>query len=353
MSVVVRPTYSDCEEDHSAYHMHGIDVDADPKSSKGGWYASMMSPSLIMATLKKRSPGDSQNIHTAALKTGRLTSFDSSSSSSSSSSLHSSASSSSIRRSVSEPDLRHGAGGNSSEVNDDDDVDIKGREAQNNITGISNGAVGSASDDVATSRDLRADYVAIHASIDHTVSPPTNKMIVVVPSIDLDGDELKRVSTFIENYEERQLYHLLLLNDPGVRVVYTSSHPVSEDVVRYYVGLRGDGDGVSISDQMSRLYMLSPNDDSKRPLSKKLLARPLVLRLIKRLMESMEEGSLVHSNYINRPSGTDNSAAAFQPTAGLSVYTGSNACDNLAHALGLRLLESCGETMHYGTKQGR
>lgn len=245
-----------------------------------------------------------------------------------------------MRRSVSEPDLRR-AGGEK-----DDDVDEnKGRDAQTNITEISDDDVGS------SAHNLRADYVPDHASIDHTRSPPTNKMIVVVPSIDLDGDELKRVSTFIENYEERQLYHLLMLNDPGVRVVYTSSHPVSEAVVRYYVGLRGSGDGIAtptISDQMSRLYMLSPNDDSKRPLSKKILARPLVLRLIKRLMESMEEGSCpaVHSNF------TDSSAALLS-TAGLSVYTGSNACDNLAHSLGLRLLESCGETMHFGTKQGR
>ena len=267
-----------------------------------------------------------------------------------------------MRRSVSEPDLRRAAGGitNTSENDNDDDKEEnkKGQEAQD-VTGISDDdVVGSASDEVGTctAHDLRADYVAIHASIDHTRSPPTNKMIVVVPSIDLDGDELKRVSTFIENYEERQLYHLLMLNDPGVRVVYTSSHPVSEAVVRYYVGLRGNGDGIaapSISDQMSRLYMLSPNDASKRPLSKKLLARPLVLRLIKRLMESMEESSCpdAQSNF-HRLSGTDNSAA-FLSTAGLSVYTGSNACDNLAHSLGLRLLESCGETMHFGTKQGR
>lgn len=267
-----------------------------------------------------------------------------------------------MRRSVSEPDFRRAGGGitNTSENDNGDDKEEnkKGQEAQD-VTGISDDdVVGSASDEVGTctAHDLRADYVAIHASIDHTRSPPTNKMIVVVPSIDLDGDELKRVSTFIENYEERQLYHLLMLNDPGVRVVYTSSHPVSEAVVRYYVGLRGNGAGIaapSISDQMSRLYMLSPNDASKRPLSKKLLARPLVLRLIKRLMESMEESSCpdAQSNF-HRLSGTDNSAA-FLSTAGLSVYTGSNACDNLAHSLGLRLLESCGETMHFGTKQGR
>ena len=263
-----------------------------------------------------------------------------------------------MRRSASEPDLRRAGGGGDTSRRAKDDDEKKGQEAQTNITGTSDGTAGPTSYEVVTVHDLRADYVPIHASIDHTTSPPTNKMIVVVPSIDLDGDELKRVSTFIENYEERQLYHLLMLNDPGVRVVYTSSHPVSEAVVRYYVGLRGNGDGTAtptISDQMSRLYMISPNDDSKRPLSKKLLARPLVLRLIERLMEPMETGSsslsAVHSN-LHRMSGTDNSAA-FLSTAGLSVYTGSNACDDLAHSLGLRLLESCGETMHFGTKQGR
>lgn len=353
MSVVVRPTYY--EDDHL---YDGIDA-ADRTMLKGrqvSLSSSSVPPSLIMAALKKRSPpvanaaagpdDDSNNNGS-----GRQTSFDSTCSlhSSATASASSSSSTHAMRRSVSEPDLRR-----------DDHDDHDGQEEPPIITGTSDGIAGSTSDEVVTAHDLRADYVPIHASIDHTTSPPTNKMIVVVPSIDLDGDELKRVSTFIENYEERQLYHLLMLNDPGVRVVYTSSHPVSEAVVRYYVGLRGNGDGIAtptISDQMSRLYMISPNDDSKRPLSKKLLARPLVLRLIKRLMESTEAGSssslaAVHSTP-HRMSGTDNSAAASLSTAGLSVYTGSNACDNLAHSLGLRLLESCGETMHFGTKQGR
>jgi hypothetical protein len=248
------------------------------------------------------------------------------------------------------PDLRHHGDESASE---EDGGDEEGRHAEN-TTGAGERSADLASEDVVTARDLRADYVPLHASVDHNNSSPTNKTIVVVPSIDLDGDELKRVSTFIENYEERQLYHLLMLNDPGVRVIFTSSHPVSEAVVRYYVGLRGNGDDgstPSISDSMSRLFMLSPDDDSKRPLSKKLLARPFVLRLIKRLMENMEDGSDTCSNF-KRLNSMGNSAS-FLSTAGLSVYTGSNACDKLAHSLGLRLLESCGETMHFGTKQGR
>ena len=204
--------------------------------------------------------------------------------------------------------------------------------------------------ETATIRDLRADYVPIHAATDHiSASDNQSKIIVVVPSIDLDKDELKRVSTYIENYEERQLYHLLMLNDPGVRIIYLSSHPVSEAVVHYYLGLRGngaDGKTPTIKDQLSRLYMLSPDDDSKRPLSKKLLSRPLVMHLIKELVGSIDKGILRRSRSLDNVS-------SFLSTAGLSVYTGSNACDVLAHSLGLRLLESCGETMHFGTKQGR
>ena len=365
MSVVVRPTY---EEDH----LYGIDADQTILKGQtwGGQYTSSplsMSPSLLMHLLKKRSPhstfevantdvddhtpgGDNHHIQNngqsaiATIEKGRMTSFDSTSSLRSTSTA-----SSSLRRSASEPDLRRGGDGDDDDDGNEDGESGKRRQVEHK-TKISEGS----SDDEITAHDLRADYVPIHASIDHTNSPPTNKTIVVVPSIDLDGDELKRVTTFIENYEERQLYHLLMLNDPGVRVIYTSSHPVSEAVVRYYVGLRGNGDNVttpSIGDQLSRLYMLSPDDDSKRPLSKKLLARPLVLHLIKRLMESVEDGSLAHSSF-SCLNSIDRSAS-FLSTAGLSVYTGSNACDNLAHSLGLRLLESCGETMHFGTKQGR
>lgn len=45
-------------------------------------------------------------------------------------------------------------------------------------------------------------------------------------------------------------------------------------------------------------------------------------------------------------------APSITDSAGLSVFTGSDAADKLSRELGIRLLESSGSTLHWGTKQG-
>ena len=63
------------------------------------------------------------------------------------------------------------------------------------------------------------------------VKDTTTKTIVVIPSIDLDRKELQRMCKDIEFYEERQLFHLLMANDPSVRIIYLTSRKVDENVV--------------------------------------------------------------------------------------------------------------------------
>lgn len=132
MSVVVRPTYTEHDQlygnDINTTMLKGQTCDVRYSSSS----SSTMPPSLMMHLLKKRSPYStvvaadphsdaSRSTHdhainppaTETLKTGRLTSFDSTNS------LHSS-SSSSMRRSASVPDLRHHGDESASEEDGED-----------------------------------------------------------------------------------------------------------------------------------------------------------------------------------------------------------------------------------------
>jgi len=174
----------------------------------------------------------------------------------------------------------------------------------------------------------------------------SNKIVVVVPSIDLDEAELRRLCDSIEFYEERQLYYLLLANDPSARIIYLSSNPVSERVVRYYLDLCRDErhhpraspmDRMCDRHQMlSRLVMINVPSNECIPLSDKILKHTNLLKLLQGLLCSPFNGCEVTSN----------------PFVGLSVFTGSDSSDILSRKLGVRLLEASGDQLHYGTKQG-
>lgn len=153
---------------------------------------------------------------------------------------------------------------------------------------------------------------------------PHEHTLVVIPSIDVDNTELKRAFEFsICGYEERQLFHLFFLDNPNTRVVYVTSTPVNEHVVRYYLSLHGNYD---LHDRLSRLLMLSPNDPSASPLSAKLLSRP---GLVKLMQDSIG-----------------------QDEPDLSVFTGSTYVEKLASSMRAHLLEAPVSCQYYGTKQG-
>lgn len=175
---------------------------------------------------------------------------------------------------------------------------------------------------------------AIYETTTHKSFMSGSNTIVVVPSMDLDGDELKRISKGVELYEERQLYHLLLLADPSFRVIFLSTHPICQDVIRYYLTL-DNCSNVVLNDRLSRLFLLSPGDFD-------LTASKLsdIVAKDSKLIATIRD-------IINRVSRGPESAA------GLNVFCGSDAADNLASQLGLRLLEASGNTLYYGSKQGR
>jgi hypothetical protein len=104
---------------------------------------------------------------------------------------------------------------------------------------------------------------------------PTSGLVIVLPSLTLPADELRRLSG-IWHYEERLLFLLLLLRDPGLRLLYLSSAPIDEAIVDYYLDLLPDPVGAR-----GRLELVSLEDPAPRPLTLKLLERPDIIECVR------------------------------------------------------------------------
>ena len=90
-----------------------------------------------------------------------------------------------------------------------------------------------------------------------------------------------RRSRGLTNYEERQLFSLIRLRDPGVRMVYATSKPLADLVVDAVLELLP---GLPASHARRRLHLLDTDDASDRPLTEKLLERPALLGRIAELL---------------------------------------------------------------------
>lgn len=113
------------------------------------------------------------------------------------------------------------------------------------------------------------------------------RSVLVIPSLTLDQEVLARI-TGVHHYEERLLCLLLLLRLPRTRVVYVTSEPLSEAVIDYYLHLLP---GIPHRHARQRLTLLSCDDASPIPLSRKILDRP---RLVERIGEALGDRSLAH-----------------------------------------------------------
>ncbi len=111
--------------------------------------------------------------------------------------------------------------------------------------------------------------------------------IIVVPSFSLD---LPVGGAVLQAYEERSLFLLLLLRQPRARLVYVTSQPIRKEVVDYYLHLLP---GVIASQARNRLFLVSPMDGSRRPLSEKLLERPPLLKHLRSLILDPDRAHLV------------------------------------------------------------
>jgi hypothetical protein len=114
--------------------------------------------------------------------------------------------------------------------------------------------------------------------------------IVVVPSMSVD---VAVTGLEAQGYEERFLFLLLLLAQPRARMIYVTSQAIHPSVIEYYLDLLS---GVIPSHALRRLTLLSPYDDSPRPLSLKLLERPRLLERIEAGIQDKERAHLVCYN---------------------------------------------------------
>ena len=104
--------------------------------------------------------------------------------------------------------------------------------------------------------------------------------VLMVPSLSMDQRQIDLV-TGAHHYEERQLFSLIRLRDPGVRMVYATSKPLAELVVDAVLELLP---GVPTSHARRRLHLFDTDDASNRPLTAKLLERPALLARIAELL---------------------------------------------------------------------
>ena len=139
--------------------------------------------------------------------------------------------------------------------------------------------------DSARFAQLQERMVTIHAA---SRAGHGRRTMVVIPSRTIEKWHEPPAET--QALEERLLCLLLMLRDPGLRIVYVTSLPLSPAIVDYYLtllprALRRSARG--------RLVDVSVGDGSTRPLSEKLLERPDVLTAIRGAIPEQELCHLV------------------------------------------------------------
>lgn len=120
------------------------------------------------------------------------------------------------------------------------------------------------------------------------------RQILVVPSLSLDQEELRKVEG-VHHYEERLLFSLLHLRNPNTSLIYVTSQPLHPSIVDYYLELLP---GIPSSHAQNRLRLFSTYDGSQQPLTEKILRRPRLVERIRRCF-SPDEAYMVCFNSTN------------------------------------------------------
>ncbi|NEZ54886.1 carboxylate-amine ligase [Leptolyngbyaceae cyanobacterium CCMR0081] len=138
-------------------------------------------------------------------------------------------------------------------------------------------------------RQLQAQLTTCWQPVDCFDRAP--RQILVVPSLSLDQEELRKVEG-VHHYEERLLFSLLHLRNPNTSLIYVTSQPLHPSIVDYYLELLP---GIPSSHAQSRLNLFSTYDGSQRPLTEKILKRPRLVERIRHCL-SPEEAYMVCFN---------------------------------------------------------
>ncbi len=127
-------------------------------------------------------------------------------------------------------------------------------------------------------RDLQTDLQAAWGDVSIGQGPDVD--VLMVPSLSMERGQMAQIQG-AHHYEERQLFALIRLRDPGVRMVYATSKPLADLVVDAVLELLP---GVPASHARRRLHLLDTDDASDRPLTEKLLERPALLARMAELL---------------------------------------------------------------------
>jgi hypothetical protein len=147
--------------------------------------------------------------------------------------------------------------------------------------------------------------------------------VVVVPSVSVDQKELLKIQG-VAHYEERFLFHLMLLRRPRLQIVYVTSKRIDPLIIDYYLH---QVRGVPAEHARRRLTLLDCDDASPRPLTQKILERPTVMD---RISAAVPDPRMAH----------------------LSTYNSTVLERTLAVRLGLPIYGPSPELRHFGSKTG-
>ena len=114
--------------------------------------------------------------------------------------------------------------------------------------------------------------------------------ILVIPSLTVD---LEIPTIEQQAYEERFLFMLFLLGQPNLRLVYVTSLAIKPEIVDYYLDMVP---GSVYSNARKRLFLVSPEDGSSRPLSQKLLERPWLIEHMRNMVPDIDNAHIVPFN---------------------------------------------------------
>ncbi|MFB9722040.1 peptide ligase PGM1-related protein [Planobispora longispora] len=156
-----------------------------------------------------------------------------------------------------------------------------------------------------------------------SIFEPNEGTLVVIPSLSLPQDELRRI-TGARCYEERLLFLLLTLKRPGVKVVYLTSAPVDPAIVDYYLDFLDDP-----AEARARLEMISLGDPRLCPLTEKILHGPRTIARIQEALDGTADAWLV-------PFVVSEAEERLSAALGLPIYGPATALAQLGSKSGAR-----------------
>jgi hypothetical protein len=159
--------------------------------------------------------------------------------------------------------------------------------------------------------------------------------LVVCPSISFPAAELAKI-TGVERYEEWLLFVLLGLAEPGLRIVYLTSLPIDDAVIRYYLEFLHDPD-----DARRRLHLIDLGDGEPRALSAKLLERSDIVEEIRSCVDDPATAYVLPFNVSPWEGALAETLGLplYGPPPGLTPLGSKSGARRLARAAGVDVLD--------------